>query len=74
MLASYSNPGLAARAVADFHVKGYAVERRPVFVDGRDLERLVLPGFVTIEAARAAATRVETLLGIEDAWAWQNPE
>jgi len=61
----------AEKVLKSYHEKGFAARRISVLRQGRNLHRLLLPGFVSIEAALNARTQVREQLGINDAWVWK---
>lgn len=71
VLLSLSDSANADNALRNFHQQGFAVERRTVQRQGRTLHRLLLRGFVSIEAALNARRRIVESLGIRDAWVWK---
>ena len=73
VLMSLSNNSGAEEVMREFRTQGFAVEGISVDHQGRSLQRIVLPGFVSRDAARNARLTVEAQLGISDAWPW-NPE
>ena len=72
VLLSLGNTSRAEAVQQEFRAQGFAVESISVVHQGRDLLRIVLPGFVSREAARAARSLVEAQLGIDDAWPWNS--
>ena len=71
VLISLSNADRAAAELERFRQLGYAVNIKSVVRQGRTLHRLLLPGFVSREAAIAAGGRVAAQLDIDDAWVWR---
>lgn len=59
------------RALKEFQEKGFAVLRKSVIRNGRTLHRLLLPGFVSIQAATNARYQLADSLEIYDAWVWR---
>lgn len=71
VLFSLTDMGRAEQLIRSYHQQGFAVQRKSVERQGRTLHRLLLPGFVSIEAALAARNLVREQLGIDDAWVWK---
>lgn len=71
VLISLGNANRVEPVLQEFHARGFAAKRMTVELDGLTLHRLVLPGFISLEAARNARSVVEAQLGIGDAWALQ---
>ena len=74
VLISLTRRPQADQLLAQMREQGFAVERKSVLRDGRTLHRLLLPGFVSVEAALAARARIEAVFGITDAWVWKRSE
>lgn len=47
---------------------GYRTELLAVEIEGKSWQRVLLPGYATLEEARAALPFVEEDLGVQDAW------
>ena len=71
VLISFSEVDRADRELWRLRELGYPVSKKSVIRQGRTLHRLLIPGFVSIEAAKAAGGRLEERLGIRDAWVWK---
>lgn len=71
VLVSLTDMTNVERAIKDFHEKGFAVQRKSVVRAGKTLHRLLLPGFVSIQDAVNARSRIADNLGIDDAWVWR---
>lgn len=71
VLLSLTDATRAKREMNKFRRQGYAVQQKTVIRQGRTLHRLLLPGFVSIEAAQNAGKRIAQTLGIRDAWVWR---
>ena len=71
VLISLTDSDNAAKVLKSYHELGFAAQRKTVVRGGRILHRLLLPGFVSIDAALNARARVEEKLGISDAWVWK---
>ena len=74
VLISLTRRPQADMLLAQMREQGFAVELKSVLREGRTLHRLLLPGFVSIEAALAARTRIEAAFGITDAWVWKSAD
>ena len=72
VLYSLSNKIRADEIQREFRARGFAVKSVEYLHQGRDLLRIVLPGFVSREAAIGARSMVEEQLGIDDAWPWKS--
>ncbi len=71
VLISLTSRKQADRKLKSYREQGFAVRRKSVIRDGRTLHRLLLPDFISVDAALNARSRVEALLGITDAWVWK---
>ncbi len=71
VLISLTHQGKAEQVKRSFHEKGFAVQIKSVVRQGRTLHRLLLPGFISIEAALNARNQVKAQLGVSDAWVWK---
>lgn len=58
----------AAPWVRKAEAAGYRTELLPVEIEGKSWQRVLLPGYATLEEARAALPFVEQDLGVQDAW------
>ncbi len=72
VLISLTDIGSAERELWRLRDLGYPVSKKSVIREGRTLHRLLIPGFVSREAALAARGRIEDSLGIRDAWVWKS--
>ena len=71
VLISLTDIDSAERELWRLRELGYPVNKKSVIRDGRTLHRLLLPGFVSAEAALAARGSLAERLGIGDAWVWK---
>ncbi len=71
VLISLSDAKSAAKMLASFHRRGFGAQDKTVMRQERVLHRLLLPGFVSIEAALNARVRVEPALGVSETWVWK---
>jgi len=68
VLMSLRSNALAAASVAHFERAGFAVRTRPVEVDGRAYNRIVLSGLADLRAARNLRGLIAEQFDITDAW------
>ncbi len=71
VLISLTDAQSAAKMLASFHQRGFGAQDITVVRQERVLHRLLLPGFVSIEAALNARVRVEQTLGVSETWVWK---
>jgi hypothetical protein len=71
VLISLSDSNSAEQVLSSFHERGFAVLDKTVVRQGRTLHRLLLPGFVSIDAALNARARIERELGLSETWVWK---
>ncbi len=71
VLISLTSRQKAKQVMRGFHDKGFGVRIKSVIRQGRTLHRLLLPGFVSVEAALNARSQVREQLGVVDAWVWK---
>jgi len=71
VLISLTDAKSAAKMLASFHQRGFGAQDKTVVRQERVLHRLLLPGFVSIEAALKARARVEQALGVSETWVWK---
>ncbi len=71
VLISLTSRKQADRKLKSYREQGFAARRKSVIRDGRTLHRLLLPDFISVDAALNARSRVEALLGVTDAWVWK---
>jgi len=71
VLISLTDAGRAEGILKSFRERGFAVEDKTVERQGRTLHRLLLPGFISIDAALNARSRVEQQLGVSETWVWK---
>ena len=74
VLISLTRRPQADQLLAQMRAQGFAVERKTVVRQGRTLHRLLLPGFISIDAALAARDRIEATFDISDAWVWKQSD
>lgn len=67
-LAAYRDHSAADAAVARFADQGYPAAVTEVEVNGEPWLRVAVAGYTTLEGARAAASRLEALDGVNGAW------
>lgn len=68
VLMSLTNPQYLSQQLERFRTAGYAVQTQPAKVLGQSFERIVLPGFLSVEAARAAIQGIESELDLQGLW------
>lgn len=71
VLISLTDAKSAAKMLAGFHQRGFGALDKTVVRQERVLHRLLLPGFVSIDAALNARARVEQALGVSETWVWK---
>lgn len=67
-IASVSTPDAATPWVAKAQSAGYRTEILAVEIDGKTWHRVLLPGYASLDDARAAVPLIESGLGIQGAW------
>lgn len=72
VLISLTDADSAEKMLASFHQRGFAAQDKTVVRQERVLHRLLLPGFVSIDAALNARARVEQKLGVSETWVWKS--
>ncbi len=71
VLISLTNALRAEQTLNGFQQQGFAVQDKTVERNGRTLHRLLLPGFVSIDAALDARAWIEKQLGVSETWVWK---
>ena len=72
VLISLTDPNSAEKMLASFRQRGFAAQDKTVVRQERVLHRLLLPGFVSIDAALNARALVEQRLGVNETWVWKS--
>ena len=67
-MASVDSAELAARWIGKVEAAGYRGEVLPVQIEGKTWQRVLLPGYASLEEARAALPFIEQDLGVQGAW------
>lgn len=67
-VASLDAPEIAAPWVGKAEAAGYRTELLAVEIEGKTWHRVLLPGYESLEAARAALPFIAQDLGVSDAW------
>lgn len=67
-IASLDSAALAGPWVQKAEAAGYRTELLAVELDGKTWHRVLLPGYASLDEARAAIPFVEQDLGVQDAW------
>ncbi len=71
VLISLADSKSAERLLESFHERGFAAQDKTVVRQGRTLHRLLLPGFVSVDAALKAREGIEQQLGLSETWVWK---
>ena len=71
VLQSFSRSQLAETKLRELRQQGYAAELIEVDIDGQIFSRLILPRFVSSDAARNARNLAAARLSINDAWVFK---
>lgn len=71
-IASYVSKKTAARKMDSFQKKGIAAEMVTANVHGQTIYRVRLPGFDTVEEAKAMVPTVKRQLGLKETWIMPN--
>lgn len=67
-VASLAAPEIAAPWVGKAEAAGYRTELLAVEIEGKTWHRVLLPGYESLDAARAALPFIAQDLGVSDAW------
>ena len=67
-VASVDSAELAARWIGKIEAAGYRGEVLPVQIEGKTWQRVLLPGYASLDEARAALPFIEQDLGVKGAW------